>query len=482
MKIKNIRNQTIQLSQHSNNVDTYRTLMRTVPESHLAGLRVRYGPEQDGDTPLYPRLPVLDYLQRHIGHVDSSIGGFFGLQHLLGSTATLIDKIISGVVSPNDVYLLGKPYSANRQVVKFLRENRGYWVHPETLEQPLDRPNDGEMDRRIRDVLVECRQMLLQPQNHRRRLLLVDDGGRAIRMLHTAEFIDICEHFTCVEQTRAGIRAIENVDLRIPVVNVAESWVKLEHESPLIAQSVNTELMRQLRVLEKTGLSASRQALVIGFGAIGRAVSAELSRCGRKVTVYDPDIDRRKAAFREGFRLCNDLHTALEGGGLIVGCTGHPVLDDEDYDHIADGSILVSASSADVEFRGWKLRTNAVPLGRPQSWLERGGRFYRRHDGSVPAEDNHPCFCLYLVQRGEKSFYLVNGGFPVNFTGEIDPIAPEAIQLTRGLLYCGAFQASRTYRPGLHDLDDWMQRRLLSVYDRLTTPPFEGGATCLQSA
>ncbi len=91
-------------------------------------------------------------------------------------------------------------------------------------------------------------------------------------------------------------------------------------------------------------------------------------------------------------------------------------------------------------------------------------------DGDRPSDlesdpnRNHPCFSLYRVSRGGRRFYLINGGFPVNFDGGVDPIVPEKIQLTRSLLYLGALQASYSQQPGLHDLDGRLQRMLLDAF------------------
>ena len=117
-------------------------------------------------------------------------------------------------------------------------------------------------------------------------------------------------------------------------------------------------------------------------------------------------------------------------------------------------SVLVSASSSDIEFRAWSLRSSAECLGNPVHW------------GSVNhVEDyDHPCFSLYRVPKGAGYFYLVNGGFPVNFDGGIDPISPSKIQLTRSLLYMGAVQASRTLSPGLHQLDAGLQNVLATAW------------------
>ncbi len=410
---------------------------------------------------LCPTLPVLERLYEELGPVDPAVRGLFGLQHLFGSTASLITRLARQHMDPAEVHLLGKPYSANPRVVRFLRRNRGYWVHPDSTVQPEGRDNDGQMDARISATLERIRARIAR-FDPAERILLIDDGGRAIQALHTERFADIRDRFTCVEQTRCGTRALENLDLRIPVINVAESWVKLEHESPLIAESVNHELTLQLAVMAQAGLYRDNHALIIGFGSIGQAVARELRLCGRDVAVYDSDEDKRVAAVRAGFPVISDLHVALERGGAIIGCTGLPVLDHEDYDRIADGSLLISASSADVEFRAWQLRTVGLNLGRPESWNLEGARPATPATGD--SDRKHPCFSLYRLDNGGRRFYLVNGGFPVNFSGGVDPIPAEKIQLTRSLLYLGALQASQTNEPGLHALSGDNQARLMELY------------------
>jgi hypothetical protein len=247
------------------------------------------------------------------------------------------------------------------------------------------------------------------------------------------------------------------------VINVAESWVKLEHESPLIAESVNHELTRQLRVMEAAGIDTGRRILVIGYGSIGRAVSEEFAALGRVVEIFDTDTAKRAAAAADGHIVHDELHAALRGGGTIIGCTGLPTLGDDDYPHVPDGALLISASSADVEFQAWKLRAAGTCLGRPHDWPEVVAATGAPRDPADPRRD-HPCFSLYRIANGQGRFFLVNGGFPVNFTGGVDPIVPEKIQLTRTLLYIGACQASRTAEPGLHDLDDGRQQRLMELY------------------
>src|SRR5439155_8603436 len=76
-------------------------------------------------------------------------------------------------------------------------------------------------------------------------VLLIDDGAEAIKMLHE-KFPQWAPFFACVEQTRRGARIAHDLadkgELKCAVVNVAESWAKLERESPMIGQSVVTEV------------------------------------------------------------------------------------------------------------------------------------------------------------------------------------------------------------------------------------------------
>jgi S-adenosylhomocysteine hydrolase len=416
---------------------------------------------------LLPAMPVLDHLHRTLETPADDLSAFCGLQHLFGSTATLVHRLTTGTVAPRRVFLLGKPYSTNPRVARLLRHDLGYWVHPDSTDQPAPVENDALMDRRIVTVLDRA-----AARSGEGRVLLVDDGGRAIRLLHDPRYDAVRHRFACVEQTRCGIRTLADLDLQVPVVNVAESWAKLEHESPLIADSVVAELARKLDGLAAAGLPVGRRALVIGYGAIGAAVAAALRDAGHAVAVHDHDDARLRRAARDGFRTVASLRGGLRRGGIVVGCTGLPVMDVADHDHVADGTLLISASSADVEFRAWHLRRDAECLGDPAHW---------RADGS-PGPDpegrrwDHPCFALYRVRRGPGRFFLVNGGFPVNFSGAVDPIAPELIQLTRSLLYLGGVQASHTRAPGLHALDHGGQVQIMNRCGRAATTPVAAAA------
>lgn len=415
------------------------------------------------DSDLLPNMPVLNRLDRELSGTIGQLGGIVGIQHLFGSSASLIHKLADGNVAPQNVLLLGKPYSTNKRVSEFLTGQLGYWVHPDSSRQPIEAKNDELMDKRIRELLSRASlQLRRQRERGHLRWLLIDDGGRGIRMLHEPAYDDIRRHFSCVEQTRCGIRTISNLDLSTPVINVAESWVKLEHESPMIAQSVVQQLTAKLKNLDDAGLFVRRKALVIGYGSIGCAVGEELANNAFEVAVYDNDYGRRAKAKADGRVVMESLQEALARGGCVVGCTGLPVLAASDHEAIADGTILISASSADVEFRAWQLRTKGKSLGDPASWAGRSRELSGKSQALRPF--HHPCSSLYEITNSRGRFYLVNGGFPVNFDGGVDTIPPHKIQLTRCLLYLAAIQASNTTSSRLYALREDFQSRLIELY------------------
>lgn len=416
---------------------------------------------------LLPDLPLLRALKKKIGSINQDIGGLIGLQHLMGSTASLMKHLSEERLSPDSVFLLGKPYSTCIGVMHRLA-GMGFKVHSGSALQEVNTPHNDSLRGRIEELLRAFRIWKMHHVNRQnKRVLLIDDGGHAIEALHEKQFDDIRPWFTCVEQTRSGIRQIERINLQVPVINVAESNVKLELESPMIADSVKNEVLFELRSLVALGIPVGRRVLVIGYGSVGRCVSQRLRTCGFQVKVFDTSSLHGKKAWSEGFSVLNNYHQALSESDIIIGCTGTPVMDEEDYVHLSDNAILMSASSSDIEFNAWKLRRKAQRVGRASADNSAFKIEYLSGEGSIGIKNTepNPCFDLYKVKLDSGTVYLVKGGFPVNFNGKADSISPDRIQLTRSLLYAGAVQASCTLNPGIFDLSESYQRLLLENID-----------------
>lgn len=406
---------------------------------------------------LHPPLPALDHLRQRLGRLDRSVSTLIGVQHLMGTTASLFSALADERVTPEGVFLLGKPYSSSHAVVRSMQSTLRYFVHPGSTHYQGLREHHEEADEHIGSLLATA---LTRAAGIAGRILLIDDGGRAIRMLHKPPFDASVHRFVCVEQTRRGIRELQSVSLRCPVINVAESRVKLVHESPIIATSVCEEMLVRLKALASAGMPISPHAAVLGFGAIGSAVARALREHGYHIVVFDPEPSKAARAQADGHRVVPTLRDALSAAQVIVGCTGYTSVGLHDYRFLQDNSVLVSASSSDIEFAAWHIRSLARISAGSHHIVDVFNLVHHRLDDRLLylGDTDHPCHFLHVAHLFGRRVFLLNGGFPINFTGTVDPIAPDRIQLTRALLYAAAVQASHTLEPGLWGVHEESQR------------------------
>ncbi len=425
-----------------------------------------------------PKLPAVDFVTERIAKPGELAGmKLFALQHLFESTAGLFQGLASSGVSLDGSAVLGKVYSTNHHTAAWA-EAAGMSVDRASTEVQgaFEATMRSSIRARLRAIIAE----LPHPPEAKPtpRVLLLDDGAEAIKLLHD-EFREYAPYFIGVEQTRRGARLLHGMELAMPVANVAESWAKLELESPMIGHSVVVEVQKKLDELEGYGIEAGRSAVVVGFGAVGAHVAKSLAERGLEVHVFDVDPEKRRAAEKAGFSTHRDLTDALEHGHVLVSCVGRRTLSKADYDLLPNGAILVNAASADDE-----LGSNLGIL--PQSRIHVDG------DGYVWSKFQAKPVCLGLGtaeahsdkvvrQPTGKELLLVNRGYVVNMTGERDPIPPRYIQLTRALLMAGAIAAKRSGESGLVDVPrSWqeaivkkVEHELAKTKEKLTAPSWD---------
>lgn len=410
-----------------------------------------------------PSMPAVEYLEKHLARPDEFRGfAGLGLQHLFLSTAGLFESLGRVGLELGRTTALGKVYSTNHLAAAYL-EHRGVRIDP-TSYGTAGGPYEAEMKTAIRRRLRDLIEALPTPPepNPTPQVLLLDDGGEAIVTLHE-EFPEYAPYFVCVEQTRRGAKALEGVELRCPVANVAESWAKLTHESPMIGHSVVLEVGRKLDELEGYGVDTGKDALVVGFGSVGAEVARSLAERGMTVRVHDPDPDKRAAATQAGFEAFVDLTDVLPQARVLVSCAGRRTLSDQDYDLLPDGAMLVNAASNQDELGGRELGMQATPQHidpRGRVWKKLGGVPFCAGLGVAEAHRDQ------VVRRPSgKRLLKVHDGYVVNMTGEQDPIPARYIQLTRALLFAGAVAARRAEKPGLVDIPMGWQKAIVKVVD-----------------
>ncbi|MFH0773421.1 MAG: NAD(P)-dependent oxidoreductase [bacterium] len=402
-------------------------------------------------------LPALTYLS-HLYNLEK-IRPFDGLkilavQHLLGSTIPFFEMLEKGGVKPQDVYIVGKAYSSHPKVVKLLQA-KGYNV---TFDEVFDHIDNLPYDTTLEKHIISTAKNLLDNLG-KKRGLIIDDGGKAIRLLHQL-YPQLADRFTGVEQTSRGARLVSTIDLKCPIVNVARSDAKTINESPMIAKSMVDEFVTSLIRWDASGVFKAKgnNMLLLGYGYIGEQVAKKMKNYDFNVTVYDPDSNKLKKAMDDGYVTVSIRANAYDKAHIIVGASGTQVIPHEEYNALAKGTLLVNMASTDTEFSAWNLR----PQGKivDQCILPSDKQYLSTY---MPL----PWRSLYKIQLSQTYFYLANGGFPSDFSGKINPIPSEDIQLTSALLLGGAIQSTQARKPLFYDLDLDLQNNVISEYNRL---------------
>ncbi len=254
-----------------------------------------------------------------------------------------------------------------------------------------------------------------------RRLVVIDDGGELIHVVN--EELDAFRakniQISGIEQTSSGFSKLENMNISIPVINVARSKVKLQLESYLIADSI---IMNSNLALEEIGLKINK-VLIIGNGAIGSKVKEKLNPF-YEVDTYDPLLKRSSIPQFEKID--------YKQYNLIIGCSGKEVLNSLNSQLLRRETALISGSSSDREFCAVE---------------------FRRQMNFIPScHDN----------ININGIYLINCGFPVNFSEQYHLVDDEQYQLTRALLFAGVLQSlsQEDSVRGFMDLDTDIQNQI----------------------
>jgi S-adenosylhomocysteine hydrolase len=426
-----------------------RSVVRPMTSQHLSHETKASLDFRDLDQKIPERMPVLEqYLKRYAGTYPLSGVTALFIQHQLGNHVLMTKALIQLGLNPNQVHWLDITYTANPIVRTALQElgipRENFRVHSYTVTEPYM----PYQRRRVQQILYE---FMRDPPE---RLLVLDDGAYLLEAMAT--FKQRLPRVAVVEQTTRGLIKIdENASLRrysleIPIINVAKSRPKMTLEPPFIGRAVCAALFRRLH--KRIGDFAGGSCLVLGFGAIGQRVAEFINSylgCPRSHTyIFDTEQDRRGQAARLGYSLWNrdDLHTRFD---LVVGCSGRSSFTIGDYVYLKDGAVLASASSGSVEMS----RQDFIDLADTSSFDDI--EIYR---GGLNESDVHSDLKFRLV---DCEVEFLNGGFPINFDGQVNCVPGRYIQPTVTMMVAGAVQAIETKGTGIIPLEsefcDWVE-------------------------
>ncbi|MBK9175261.1 MAG: hypothetical protein IPM46_02760 [Flavobacteriales bacterium] len=400
------------------------------------------------------QMPLLDtWLAGHMEAQPLKGCAALMLQHQLGNHVAQTRALLALGLRPQDLHWIDIPYTARKPVQAAIRamgmpaENfvpGGYRV--------LD-PYAPYMRKRVAGFLER---LAADPPEH---LLVLDDGSYFLDALR--EHPVALRRVSIVEQTTRGIIKIEEdkklaaLAERFPLVNVARSRPKRELEPPFIGVAVFKALERKLLGTLRAG--KRDHALVLGYGDIGKQVAHFAARwlgfAPHQVHVFDTDEDRMKAVRAAGFSEWD--RTDGTRFRLVLGCSGRASFTEQDYIHLEDGAILVSASSGTVELSREQFIEWADECPHDEVWIEREG---------LDEANIHSDLVFHFVDRDAT---FINAGFPVNFDGRVNCVPDRYIQPTTTMMCAAAVQAVAETRKGLVPLDPTFSTNLIDGFRHL---------------
>jgi S-adenosylhomocysteine hydrolase len=435
------------------------------------------------------RMPVFVEMQAELaaGAPLASFDGAAVLQHLLPPACAGIEGLSAMGLPPDKLRVLGKSYSTKDAAFAWLAA-RGF---------PLDAAARAD-DNKAEDAkarLAEAGRRVLQglfagvtaaelaDPGAARRFLLVDEGGVFLRLLHTdPELIPYARLCVAVEHTENGMQVLddlekEGVTLTVPVVRMAQSWLKKLMEAPAIGESIVDEALRMIDELPPAARPDGRQAAVVGYGDVGQHVVGALERRQKQVTALDiadgalaraaaagvPHADARDPARRA---------EALARADLVFTATGRPSIAVDEFARVfKPGAIAIAGGSGNHELGVGALDADALAAATAPEVVDADGRAQVAFRGAsidtgsffAPAKNRHLVFRPSAAaadgdgrDAGDASEVLVlYGGGVVNLRRGLPP---EYSQLIRLLVAASCREAARLAAtgapPGRYDIPD----------------------------
>lgn len=392
------------------------------------------------------------------------------IQHHLGPFIARVLAMVEDGLAPESCWFVDIPYSTHDLVAQLIQFDLG--CPPQQTTEPLSDPLAPYARAQAGRVGAMLQDLARQPGPLG--LVVVDDGAYFVRGLGrlAAEDAHLAARFrgtAVVEQTTRGHRYLQECcgDLidafELRVVSIARCKTKRLFESPFIGAAVRRAVLRQLED-RPDALERLEHLAILGFGPVGEAVALALAQrlpaC--TIAVVDPDTDKHPAIRERGWRALTMLPNEPgdhDGLDMVLGCTGYNSFKLHQRRLLNDRALLVSASSASVEFN----RSGFIELAArlPDDEIEVIDPDDTRRQG-IRAE-------VRLRHEGGKELSFLHAGFPVNFDGRLECVPTRIIQATHCLLYAATHQCMQSRWPGMvtldPDLDQWILERAVEALE-----------------
>lgn len=346
------------------------------------------------------------------------------IQHLLPTTYDLFETLCEMGVVPEHLFVLGKCYSSDPQVVKKLREV-DVQVDPNSEAYNSHLCFDEQFDGFVEAFLSRVQSKVDFASFEK--VVILDDGGHLLEVVAKLE-LDY-SNFVGIEQTSAGFNRTKHLGISFPIVNLARAWAKIQYETPMIIETCLKSFEAFLANEAK-----GRKTLLFGNGVIGSRIQKKF-HSSHELSVFDLDPGKSQIT-------ADQLPDVISSSDLILGSTGATSLSKEMHELLKPTVTLASLSSSDREFDAVHLRKKLPTRYSCYEDLKIGG------------------------------ITLLNSGFPINFRTNYHEVDPPKFAFTRSLILASLVQAIslKGEDQGYIDLDDGYQS---VICDRMKELVFE---------
>lgn len=268
------------------------------------------------------------------------------LQHLFEDTLEFIEHLLNNGATIHMV--LGKQYAADNKVLLSLRK-RKIKVHKINYKQI------ESDDNYLLTILIDA---LLAAKKEKKVVVIHEVGGYFHDVINNIPN-SLKPYFSgVVEDTTFGFNRYKKIEnkLAFPVFHVARSQLK-EIEAVFVGEAIVlafNNLMRSIAVSIQ-----GREALIVGYGMIGKNIAKVLKNNNIHTTVYDIDEVRLLHAFADGHKIILNKNN-LSTFDVIFSATGFHAITLEDIKKMRDEVILISGGSQDTEFDIQELKKHSL--------------------------------------------------------------------------------------------------------------------------
>ncbi len=230
----------------------------------------------------------------------------------------------------------------------------------------------------------------------------MDDGADLVTALHTTRTDLLDGVVGGTEETTTGVIRMRAMafdgKLRFPVVAVNEALTKHLFDNRYgTGQSAIDGILRATNVL-----FAGKNAVVGGYGWVGRGIASRAHGMGANVTVVEVDAVRALEAAMDGYRVMSAGEAAAIGD-IFISATGNlNVWGRDHFPLMRDGAILANAGHFNDEFELPALEAQSIssrevrPFTREYLMAD-GRRIYLLADGrlvNLGAAEGHPSIVM----------------------------------------------------------------------------------------